>query len=173
MTRTVSPADNADNGLQAQAATGEADPRIEKLKAIVRILEGSTLASVEYEDEDIEVRLSRYPEGQVAVGAPMVAPPIAAAPPVTATGSEPAPMDDGHVIKSPFVGTFYRAPSPEADPFVQVGSTVAPQQPLCIVEAMKLMNHIESDVAGVVREILVENGQPVEFGQPLFKISTR
>ena len=161
------------NGFEVTQALPEADPRIDKLKAIVQILEDSALASLEYEDEDIEVRLSRYPEGgQVAaphVVAPAVMAPPAATPatPTAATSTD----DDHHVIKSPFVGTFYRSPSPEADPFVKVGSAVEPAQALCIVEAMKLMNHIESDVKGVVREILVENGQPVEYGQPLFKIS--
>lgn len=160
-------ADHSDNGFD-RPETPEEDPRIEKLKAIVRILENSTLASLEYEDEDIEVSLSRYPdEAIVAPARP------ASAPAPVATPASPAPVvDDGeHVIKSPFVGTFYRSPSPEDPPFVEVGSRVKPEQALCIVEAMKLMNHIESDVKGVVREVLVDNGQPVEFGQPLFKIS--
>ena len=166
--------DNGENGFEVSSLSGDSDPRIDKLKAIVKILEESALASLEYEDEDIEVRLSRYAENTPApaIAAPAVfTPPIAAAAAATAPAEPAAADDDFHVIKSPFVGTFYRAPSPEADPFVQVGGAVEPKQPLCIVEAMKLMNHIESDVSGVVKQILVENGQTVEFGQPLFKIS--
>ena len=159
----------SDNGVDHPSASVDSDARIDKLRAIVRILEESTLASLEYEDEDIEVSLSRYPDGQAVVthAAPAVAMPAAA----PSTAAAPQADSDHHLIKSPFVGTFYRAPSPEADPFVQVGSKVEPQQALCIVEAMKLMNHIESDIGGVIHEILVENGQPVEFGQALFKIS--
>ncbi len=168
MIRIVSGTENSDNGFEMPATDDDFDPRIDKLKAIVRILEDSTLASLEYEDEDIEVRLSRYPDGQVtapavSVDAPAVVP--------TAPPAPSAATDDGHVIKSPFVGTFYRSPSPDADPFVEVGTAVEPEQALCIIEAMKLMNHIESDVRGVVCEVLAENGKPVEFGQPLFKIS--
>ena len=147
------------------SSSADVDPRIDKLKAIVKILEDSALASLEYEDEDIDVRLSRYPDGKAVVAAAAMPAP---ATPVAAPVKED---DDHHVIKSPFVGTFYRSPSPEADPFVQVGSKVEQKQALCIVEAMKLMNHIESDVSGVIKEILVDNGQPVEFGQALFKIS--
>lgn len=152
------------------------DPRIDKLKAIVKILENSVLSSIEYEDEDIDVKLSRHPATGAVVQTSALVPasvgPNVAAVAQAAGVATPAPAeDDGHVIKSPFVGTFYRSPSPEAAPFVEVGSSVEPQQALCIVEAMKLMNHIESDVKGVVKQVLAQNGDPVEFGQPLFKIS--
>jgi acetyl-CoA carboxylase biotin carboxyl carrier protein len=94
-------------------------------------------------------------------GAPVAAPPAAPAAP---------PVVEGHMVKSPMVGTFYRSSSPGATPFVEVGQTVKEGQTLCIIEAMKLLNEIESDKAGVIKEILVENGQPVEYGQPLFVI---
>ena len=106
-----------------------------------------------------------------AMGAPLAAPAwvgeTAAAPGAPAAPAAP----QGHVVTSPMVGTFYRAPSPGADPFVQVGDTVKEGQTLCIIEAMKLLNEIESDAAGVVKEILVENGQAVEYGQPLFVVA--
>ena len=95
------------------------------------------------------------------------------APAVTAAGAPATPAaaaPQGHVVTSPMVGTFYRAPSPGADPFVQVGDTVKEGQTICIIEAMKLLNEIESDKSGVVKEILVENGQAVEYGQPLFVV---
>jgi acetyl-CoA carboxylase biotin carboxyl carrier protein len=95
--------------------------------------------------------------------------PVAEAPPWEA-GGEAARTDDLHIVKSPIVGTFYEAPSPGAEPFVKIGDHVNAGQVLCIIEAMKLMNEIESDVAGVVKEILVSNAQPVEYGQPLFVI---
>ena len=98
--------------------------------------------------------------------APAGAMPAAAAP----AAAEAAPQPTGHQLKSPMVGTFYRAPSPGSPPFVEVGQAVSKGQTLCIIEAMKLLNEIESDVAGTVKAILVENGQPVEYGQPLFVI---
>jgi acetyl-CoA carboxylase biotin carboxyl carrier protein len=98
---------------------------------------------------------------QVQAGAPAAAVPAPVAPP---------PEPEGHLVKSPMVGTFYRAASPGAKVFVEIGDTVQVGDPLCIIEAMKLMNEIEADHAGVVREILVENGQPVEFGQPLVRL---
>jgi len=104
--------------------------------------------------------------------APMLAPAPVAAPapaPVAETAAEPA-QPDGHVVKSPMVGTFYRTPSPGAKSFVEVGQSVKAGDTLCIIEAMKLMNEIEADVSGVVKAILIENGQPVEYGEPLFII---
>jgi len=98
---------------------------------------------------------------------PMAMPGAPAAP---AAAPAPAPEPKGHALKSPMVGTFYRAPSPGAPPFVEIGQSVSKGQTLCIIEAMKLLNEIESDVSGTVKAILVENGQPVEYGQPLFLI---
>jgi acetyl-CoA carboxylase biotin carboxyl carrier protein len=95
---------------------------------------------------------------------------IAAAPAAAATAAapEPEPGQEGHVVKAPMVGTFYRSPSPDAKVFVEVGQAVKEGDTICIIEAMKLMNEIEADASGVVKAILVENGQPVEYGQPLF-----
>ena len=96
------------------------------------------------------------------------APAAAAAPGARAPAEEAARRQEGHVVKAPMVGTFYRSPSPDAKPFVEVGQAVKEGDTLCIIEAMKLMNEIEADASGVVKAILVENGQPVEYGQPLF-----
>lgn len=153
--------------------TADDSTKLERLRELVTILEGSnTLSSLEYEDADIVVRLSR---GGTAP-APMVAHVPAAAPsfpvPEPAT-SMPAPADDAglEIIKSPFVGTFYRSPSPDAKSFTDVGAKVSPKQVLCIIEAMKLMNEIECEVSGKVVEIIPDNGQPVQYGDPLFKIA--
>ena len=141
---------------------------LKALRRLLRLLEKRNVAEFEFEDETVKVRLVR---GGFAVSAPsIVAAPIAhaaAAVPVAA-----APVEDGNAVfvTSPFVGTFYRSPSPDAPPFVEVGSAIREGQALCIVEAMKLMNEIEADSAGTIVEILVENGKPVEFGQRLFKV---
>ncbi|WP_312999280.1 acetyl-CoA carboxylase biotin carboxyl carrier protein, partial [Achromobacter animicus] len=95
---------------------------------------------------------------------------VAAAAPAAAPAAPAAPVIQGHVVKAPMVGTFYRSPNPGAAPFIDVGATVKEGDPLCIIEAMKLLNEIEADKAGVIKEILVENGEPVEYGQPLFVI---
>lgn len=143
--------------------------KLDRLRELVSILEdSSTLTSLDYEDADIVVRLSR---GGTAAPAPMIMQAPAAA---TAPAAAPAPVvpDDGsEIVKSPFVGTFYRAPSPTANAFTEVGAHVAPKQVLCIVEAMKLMNEIECEVSGTVLEIIPGNGQPVQYGDPLFRIA--
>lgn len=148
--------------------------KLDRLRELVSILEASdSLGELEYEDADIAVRLSR---GSSAAPAPMVAHlPAAASPaapaPVAAT-EVPAPVEENvEVVKSPFVGTFYRSPSPKDPPFTEVGKKVSPKQVLCIVEAMKLMNEIECEVSGTVVEVIPENGQPVQYGDPLFKIA--
>jgi acetyl-CoA carboxylase biotin carboxyl carrier protein len=146
---------------------------LRKLKKLIELVEESGIAELEITEGEEKVRISRGTTGvqMAAAPAPMaVSLPAAVAPaPVPA---EPAPAEpEGHVVKSPMVGTFYRAPSPGAKAFVDVGQSVAEGDPLCIIEAMKLLNEIESDKAGVVKAILVENGQPVEFGQPLFVIA--
>ena len=149
--------------------------KIDRLRELVAILEGSnTLTSLDYEDEDIVVRLSRGVSH--AAPAQMMAPaPVAMAvqtsPAPSSTPATSAPADDAEIVKSPFVGTFYRAASPTAKPFTEVGARVAPKQVLCIVEAMKLMNEIECDVSGTILEIIPGNGQPVQYGDPLFKIA--
>jgi acetyl-CoA carboxylase biotin carboxyl carrier protein len=110
------------------------------------------------------------PSAVPAVGSPPAAPatPAATGTPAPAPGAEPEPGQEGHVVKAPMVGTFYRSPSPDAKPFIEVGQAVKEGDTICIIEAMKLMNEIEADASGVVKAILVENGQPVEYGQPLF-----
>ena len=145
---------------------------LRKLKTLIELVETSGIAELEIQEGEERVRITRagvpMPTTVVVPGA--AAP--AAAPPVAAMGSEPAPAPahEGHVVKSPMVGTFYRAASPGAKPFVEVGDTVTQGDALCIVEAMKLMNEIEADASGTIKAILVENGQAVEFGQPLFVI---
>jgi acetyl-CoA carboxylase biotin carboxyl carrier protein len=146
---------------------------IRKVKKLIELLEESDVAEIEIHEGEESVRISR---GSTAVFAPMAAP-VAAAPmatPATAAAPVAAPAADpeiqGHAVRSPMVGTFYSAPSPEASAFVKQGDTVSAGQTLCIIEAMKILNQIESDKAGKITKILVENGQPVEFDQPLFII---
>ena len=141
---------------------------LRKLKTLIELVEASGIAELEITEGEEKVRISRMGNtGQVAYSpAPMqTVMPLAPAPLAAV-----APVIQGHVVKSPMVGTFYRSSSPGASPFVEVGQAVKEGQTLCIIEAMKLLNEIESDKAGVVKEILVENGQPVEYGQPLYVI---
>ncbi len=139
--------------------------RIEKLIDLLRDKEVGELEYSEWEGEQgFNIRVSLG--GQVAVTALPVA--STAAAPVA--GAEATPEDDHHVLVSPMVGTFYRSPSPDASSFVELGDRVQVGQTLCIVEAMKLMNEIEADAAGIIEAILVDNAGPVQFGQPLFKI---
>lgn len=143
--------------------------QLDDLKALIQALEEGKVSEFEYEDENSRIRLAFGGGAQVhtAVAAPTV---VAAAAPPAAPAA--APVDEANIayIVSPIVGTFYRAPSPEAPPFVDVGAPVKTGQAVCIVEAMKLMNEIESDVTGTILDVLVENGHSVEFGQKLFKV---
>ena len=146
---------------------------IRKVKKLIELLEESGIAEIEIKEGEESVRISRY--SQNAPAAPMMAAPVAAAIAAPATApvaaAEPtAPVIEGHVVKSPMVGAFYRAPSPGASTFVEIGHSVKVGDTLCIIEAMKLLNQIEADKAGTVKAILVENGQPVEYDQPLFVI---
>lgn len=150
---------------------------VRKIQKLIQLLEGSDVAEIEIKEGEDSVRISRLHSGMIATSVPQQlytpAQPVAAAPAATASPpSEPlAPaVPTGHIIESPMVGTFYRAPSPTAKPFVEVGQSVKVGDTLCIIEAMKMLNQIQSDKAGVVQAILVENEQPVEFGQPLFII---
>ncbi len=150
---------------------------IRKIKKLIELVEESGIAELEITEGEESVRINRnnmaaapmaahhyaIPAAPVAAPAPAAAP---AAPVAEAAASEPS----GHQVKSPMVGTFYSAASPEAAPYVEVGKSVKVGDTLCIVEAMKMMNQIEADKAGVVKAILVENGEPVEFDQPLFII---
>jgi len=146
---------------------------IRKVKKLIELLEESDVAEIEIHEGEESVRISRGNSAATMMAAPVA--PVAAAPaaPVaTAAPTAPAaePELEGHVIRSPMVGTFYRAPSPGAKAFVEEGQTVDVGDTLCIIEAMKILNQIETDKAGTVKKILVENGQPVEFNQPLFVI---
>src|SRR6186713_735747 len=151
---------------------------LRKLKKLIDLVQESGIGEIEITEGEEKVRISR----QLAAPAVMMSPqmqPMMAMPQASggpSGGTAPAvgvpapPEPKGHAVKSPMVGTFYRAPSPGAPSFVEVGQSVTKGQTLCIIEAMKLLNEIESDVAGKVKAILVENGQPVEYGQPLFLI---
>jgi acetyl-CoA carboxylase biotin carboxyl carrier protein len=145
------------------------DIPLEDLKSLIATLEAGGVNEFEYEDEKKRLRLSFGPTGVVAaptyVAAPHAGAPAAAAAPAAAE-------DEANVVyvTSPFVGTFYRSPSPDSPKFTEVGQSIKPGQTLCIIEAMKLMNEIEAEVAGTVLAILVENGTSVEFGQKLFKV---
>ncbi len=142
---------------------------IRKIKKLIELVEESGIAELEISEGEESVRINRY-SAQAAPAAPVqyaaTAAPAPAAP--VAETAAPAPAaESGHKVLSPMVGTFYRSPSPEAKSFIEVGQTVSEGQTLCIVEAMKMMNQIEADKAGVVKAILVEDGQAVEFDQPL------
>jgi acetyl-CoA carboxylase biotin carboxyl carrier protein len=149
---------------------------LRKLKTLIELVETSGIAELEIQEGEERVRITRA--GMQAPMAMFQAAPMPAAPavaPPAAPAPAPAPAapaaPEGHVVKSPMVGTFYRAASPGAKAFVDVGDTVQQGDTLCIVEAMKLMNEIEADASGVVKAILAENGQPVEYGQALFVIA--
>ncbi|WP_323955162.1 acetyl-CoA carboxylase biotin carboxyl carrier protein [Aeromonas caviae] len=150
---------------------------IRKIKKLIELVEESGIAELEISEGEESVRISRNFSGQVSVAPQMIMPQAAAqvaAPVAAATAAAAAPAADaapsGHLMRSPMVGSFYRSSSPEAKPFVEVGQHVNVGDTLCIVEAMKMMNQIESDKAGVIKAILVENGQAVEFDEPLFII---
>jgi acetyl-CoA carboxylase biotin carboxyl carrier protein len=143
---------------------------LRKLKTLIELVENSGIAELELTEGEEHVRISRHssfaaPMQHVYAAAPQAAP----APAAAAVPAAPA-VPEGHVVKSPMVGSFYRSPSPGAKSFVDIGQNVNAGDTLCIIEAMKLLNEIESDKAGVIKAILVENGQAVEFGQPLFII---
>lgn len=147
---------------------------IRKVKKLIELLEESGIDELEIREGEESVRISRHSKtpaqpyyAPAPVAAPVAAAPVAA--PV-AEAAPAAPKFNGNAVKSPMVGTFYRTPSPTSPAFVEVGQTVKKGDTLCIVEAMKMMNHIEAEVSGVIESILVENGQPVEFDQPLFTI---
>ena len=151
---------------------------LRKLKKLIDLVQESGIAELEITEGEEKVKIVKggavvvsgtappaavmaQPAPSAASGAPA---PTQAPPPAT----EPEPGQEGHVVKAPMVGTFYRSPSPDAKPFIEVGQAVKEGDTICIIEAMKLMNEIEADASGVVKAILVENGQPVEYGQPLF-----
>ena len=141
---------------------------IRKIKKLIELIEKSDIAELEINEGEESVRISRYSSPPPALAAPatIAAPALAAAP-----AAEPEEeKTTGHVVKSPMVGTFYRSASPGTKSFVDIGQTVNSGETLCIIEAMKILNQIEADASGTVTKILVENAQPVEYGQPLFVI---
>ena len=153
---------------------------LRKIKKLIELLDESGIAEIEVTEGEESVRISRYGASPPAVHAvapiappppaPAEAPPTADAPPPAAPAAEERSPPSGFPIDAPMVGTMYRAPSPGAPPFVEAGSRISAGDVVCIIEAMKILNQIESEVGGVVREILVENGQPVEFGQTLMVV---
>ena len=146
---------------------------LRKLKKLIDLVQESGIAELEITEGEEKVKIVKG--GVVSMAAaptvmavPAAAPAPSAAAPATALTTPPAEGQEGHVVKAPMVGTFYRSPSPDAKAFVEVGQAVKEGETICIIEAMKLMNEIEADASGSVKAILVENGQPVEYGQPLF-----
>jgi acetyl-CoA carboxylase biotin carboxyl carrier protein len=153
---------------------------LRKIKKLIDLLEESNLAEIEIKEGEESVRLARTPKGVTVAAAPMMAAPAAPAPVMpmhgpteAASGGAPKPAADlppGHIVRAPMVGTFYASPSPDKPAFVTVGQAVKAGDTLGIIEAMKMFNPIEADVAGTVLKVMVENGQPIEFDQPLFVI---
>ncbi len=147
---------------------------LRKLKKLIDLVQESGISELEVTEGEEKVRIAKHfaaPAGQATYMMPTAAPMPMAAP---AAGTSSVDLDDdepeGHAVKAPMVGTFYRSASPGAEPFVEIGQTVKEGDTLCIIEAMKLLNEIEADASGTIKAILVENGQPVEFGEPLFII---
>jgi acetyl-CoA carboxylase biotin carboxyl carrier protein len=164
----------------SKSSSAFANPEIQQIEQLLEFMSEHNLEEFEYSRGDLRIRL-RKPSTSVMVAAPrtvaapeIIVPGTVAAPPAAAGGaaepSEARSSEDLHLVKSPIVGTYYGSPSPGAEAFVKVGAFIETGQTLCIVEAMKLMNEIESDVSGEVIRIFAENGQPVEYGQPLFGI---
>ncbi|GAA4401595.1 acetyl-CoA carboxylase biotin carboxyl carrier protein [Quisquiliibacterium transsilvanicum] len=157
-------------------ATGAISMDLRKLKTLIDLVSESGISELEITEGEGKVRIVKNPPPVASVQ--MMAPPapVPAAPPAPPAAAAAAPVDSapalpaGHIVKSPMVGTFYRAPQPGAEAFTKVGATVKVGDTVCLIEAMKLLNEIEADKAGVIKAILVENGQPVEYGQPLFVI---
>lgn len=151
---------------------------LRKLKTLIDLVAESQIAELEVTDGDSQVRIVKntpMPAAQPVFMPPAMPQPAPAAPQAAAAGDEPAKADEpaepqGHVVKSPMVGTFYAASAPGNPPFVEVGTTVKQGDTLCIIEAMKLLNEIEAETSGTIKQILVENGHPVEYAQPLFII---
>ncbi len=155
---------------------------LRKIKKLIDLLEESNLAEIEIKEGEESVRLARMPRGGIAppaavahhVEAPRAAaaaPVVHAAPSSESHGGKSKDMPDGHMIRSPMVGTYYASPNPDSAPYVKVGQTVKAGDTLGIIEAMKMFNPIEADVSGTVRAVLVETGQPIEFDEPMFVIS--
>jgi len=149
---------------------------IKDIKAIIDLMKKNSITEFELERQDSKIRLKRGPNGGAPViqydepaggGAPVLLP---AGVPSVPSSTPQAPATGEIEVKSPMIGTFYRAPSPEAGSYVEIGTEISPESVVCIIEAMKVMNEIKAEVKGVVTQVLVENAKPVEFGQPLFKV---
>jgi acetyl-CoA carboxylase biotin carboxyl carrier protein len=150
---------------------------LDEIKSILQLMEANKLVEFEYEDDGRRLKLRRAEDRVVTTALPLAVPsavPLAAAPALAATpaaeASRPSNLTE---FKSPLVGTFYRSAKPDSDPFVNVGDEIGPEKVICIIEAMKVMNEIKAEMSGVVREILVKNGQAVEFGEPMFLIEKK
>jgi len=143
---------------------------LRKLKKLIDLVEESGIAEIEVTEGEEKVRITRATAAQPVFAAPAAIAPVVAAAPAPAVSAAPAVRDLSNAQKSPMVGTFYRAPGPNAPAFVEIGQQVKAGDTLCIIEAMKLMNEIEAEKSGVIKEILVDNGTPVEYGEPLFII---
>jgi len=146
---------------------------LKQIKGIISLMESSNLTEFEIEEKDLKLRIKRGKENDACGVAPVVTAVVPAPTSPATADSAPAPSEEEDgvtVIKSPMVGTFYRSPSPDNPPYVENGQKIAKGAVLCIIEAMKVMNEIKADSSGIVTETLVENGENVEFGQPLFKV---
>jgi acetyl-CoA carboxylase biotin carboxyl carrier protein len=183
--RAAASRQNGDGLAQASTETGRLMIDLDFLRGLIDAVDGSGIDSIEINRAGTKIRIAKTPPPAPLAAAapalsPLVAPALAGAAgvpalapaPASAAAATAAEEAQSHLteVKSPMVGTFYRAPAPEAPPYVEIGSVVKKGQTLCILEAMKLMNELESEVDGVVREILVENSDPVEYGQVLFRI---
>ena len=163
---------------QARKTNLEADMDLKDIKAIIDLMKKNSINEFELEKEQFKIKLRRELQSKTPASAPVTvieapaaaAPAQIAAPAAAAPTAAPAAANDGVEIKSPMIGTFYRSPSPEAAPYVEVGTEVGPDTVVCIIEAMKVMNEIKAEQRGVITSMLVENGNPVEFGQALYKI---
>ncbi len=147
---------------------------LRKLKKLIDLVQESGISELEVTEGEEKVRIAKHSTAPVqyahSYALPAAAPMAATMPSAASSVDLDDDLPEGHVVKAPMVGTFYRSPSPGADAFVEVGQTVKQGDTLCIIEAMKLLNEIEADASGVIKAILVENGQPVEYGEPLFVI---
>ena len=149
---------------------------LDEIKSILQLMEANKLVEFEYEDDGRRLKLRRAEDRVVTAALPMAVPaavPMAAAQAPAAAGPEAPKPTNLTEFKSPLVGTFYRSAKPDSDPFVNVGDEIGPEKVICIIEAMKVMNEIKAEMSGIVREILVKNGQAVEFGEPMFLIEKK
>jgi len=149
---------------------------LDEIKSILQLMEANKLVEFEYEDDGRRLKLRRAEDRPIATAVPMAAPAaVSAAAPAAAAAAPAEAARPANVteLKSPLVGTFYRSAKPDSDAFVNVGDEVGPEKVLCIIEAMKVMNEIKAEMSGIVRDVLVKNGQAVEFGEPMFLIEKK